>query len=1066
MCHMRANPYVGPQPFTAEDWEYFFGRKYEAADLHSLICANRLVLFYAPSGAGKSSLINTSLRRSLQAEGFTVLPVVRVSGDPPDNLSAIDNIYAFNIMANLERELHGQAAAPTGLTPMRLSDYLCALVSATPVQQAAESVNTHTTPINTTAEKRPSRSAAHLLVIDQFEEIFTTHPEAWNKREDFFRQLAEALNRDEQLWLLLAMREEYVAALDRYALLLPGRLRTRYYMPSLEQTAALEAIEEPAKKGLRPFEPGVAQVLVDSLSRVQVRENGLVTHPGEFVEPVQLQVVCYELWEALKTDHQPTIRREDLQRIAQGKGWEEFVDTALARFYEKALTETRTTTNVAEIALRNWFEDELITEAGTRNLVFRGVTQTGGLPNSVVDMLAKRLLIHPVQRPGGTWYELIHDRLIEPIFEANQAWFQKQPLLLLAQEWDADGRSERKLLEGAPLAEALRANAAGLGELVKAFLEASQTKQQEKIEQERTHQQALELQHAKALAAEQRQRAEEQAHVNRLLRQGRRWLVLANALAIILLIAVFAAYQYAGEQTTKAISAQAAAQVEATRASEAEVEARSAARQAQLQLVRWLAAEAQRTVAERPQSSLLLAAEAVALSTQLQGAPLPETRVTLDQVLSQTVGIALRDQHGQMINDATVLVMSPDRRWLAAGSRAGRLYLWDLTTDPVATVVTTQPIHTAAISTMAFSNDGQWLASGGTDATIQLFNLTAPDPIVTMTMLTGHNAPITTMAFMPTNSRWLATGGLDKTVQIFDLKSLTDRTPFTTLPEDDGISKVLFSPDGHWLATVTLSDTLRLWNVAVVNPALESQELSRDKDGLIAFSPQGNWLVAASNKSSLVQLYAMTNPNPQFLGGQLSTQGANVYALGFDATERWLAVGSADGNVRLWELTAIMLQAPQTSAQPLVPSPKGAQAAALSYPILTEPAPQLLRGHTMTVTALAFDPTGERLATGGKDHILQVVSPKSGEGNGGYSTDGTVQIILWGRHEQIFTYNSDGSLRRWEPLAPPTDPTTLSVEELVQLACLRAGRDFSAAEKAQFFNDARYHSACEQMGGL
>lgn len=1048
MCHMRENPYVGPQPFTAEDWEYFFGRKYEAADLHSLICANRLVLFYAPSGAGKSSLINTSLRRSLHAEGFTVLPVVRVSGDPPDNQSAIDNIYAFNVMANLARELPSQAAMPAELAHLRLCDYLSSLLTVTPEQGMPERA--------ATADAMPSgtpNTHAHVLVIDQFEEIFTTHPEAWNKREDFFRQLAEALNRDEQLWLLLAMREEYVAALDRYAMVLPGRLRTRYYMPSLNQTAALEAIEEPAKKGQRPFEPGVAQALVDSLSRVQVRENGLTAHPGEFVEPVQLQVVCYELWEALKADRRPTIRREDLQRIAQGKGLEEFVDTALARFYEKALAETITATSVAELAVRNWFEEELITEAGTRNLVFRGVTQTGGLPNKVVDGLAKRLLIHPVQRPGGTWYELIHDRLIEPIFEANQAWFQKQPLLLLAQEWAADGRSERKLLEGSQLEEALHSNWTSLGSLVQAFLEASQTRQQQTLQQERARQQALELQHTQALVEEQRQRAEEQAHANTLLRQGRRWLILANAMAIILLLAALVAYQYARQQTNAAVSAQ--------------VVARSAARQTQLQLSRWLAAEALRTVPEQPQSSLLLAAEAVALSTQLQGEPIPETRVALEQVLNQTVGIALRDSDEQMINDATVLALSHDGRRLAAGSRDGRVYLWELTDDPLVTAVATQQIHTEAMTSMAFSHDDHWLATGGRDNTVQLIDLTAPDPMAATVTLTGHRAEITTVAFTP-NNRWLATGSADQTVHLFDLARQAVVTDFITLPEEAGISKVLFSPDGRWLATITVSDTLRLWNIAAANPAIEPQELSRDKDGLIAFSPGGKWLAVASNKSDMVQLYAMTNAAPPFAGGRLPTQGANVYALDFDAHEQWLAVGSDDGHVRLWELQAIVPQLPQTPALPPIASRTEAQASALMvYPALTEPAPQLLRGHTGAVTALAFDPTGERLATGGNDHAIRWFALTSDQGiEGGYSTDGTVQVVLWGPQKEIFTANSDGSLRLWKPLAPPTNPATLPVADLVQLACLRAGRDFHEAEKGQFFNDTHYHSVCAEIPGL
>ena len=55
------NPYVGPTAFKEEDREYFFGREREARDLLARVLSQRLVVFYAQSGAGKSSLINTRL---------------------------------------------------------------------------------------------------------------------------------------------------------------------------------------------------------------------------------------------------------------------------------------------------------------------------------------------------------------------------------------------------------------------------------------------------------------------------------------------------------------------------------------------------------------------------------------------------------------------------------------------------------------------------------------------------------------------------------------------------------------------------------------------------------------------------------------------------------------------------------------------------------------------------------------------------------------------------------------------------------------------------------------------
>ena len=98
-----ANPYVGPRTFTREDRERFFGREREARELLSLVISQRLVLFYAQSGAGKSSLINTRLAPQLGEAGFVVLPVARVGGELPAGVAAADNVFLFNLMLSLDQ---------------------------------------------------------------------------------------------------------------------------------------------------------------------------------------------------------------------------------------------------------------------------------------------------------------------------------------------------------------------------------------------------------------------------------------------------------------------------------------------------------------------------------------------------------------------------------------------------------------------------------------------------------------------------------------------------------------------------------------------------------------------------------------------------------------------------------------------------------------------------------------------------------------------------------------------------------------------------------------------------
>ena len=61
------NPYGGPRTFSQVEANRFFGREREASELLSLVISQRLVLFYAQSGAGKSSLLNARLIPMLRA---------------------------------------------------------------------------------------------------------------------------------------------------------------------------------------------------------------------------------------------------------------------------------------------------------------------------------------------------------------------------------------------------------------------------------------------------------------------------------------------------------------------------------------------------------------------------------------------------------------------------------------------------------------------------------------------------------------------------------------------------------------------------------------------------------------------------------------------------------------------------------------------------------------------------------------------------------------------------------------------------------------------------------------
>ena len=57
-----ANPYIGPRPFR--DGETLHGRDREVRELYYLLSAERVVVLHAPSGAGKSSMVQEIGRAS------------------------------------------------------------------------------------------------------------------------------------------------------------------------------------------------------------------------------------------------------------------------------------------------------------------------------------------------------------------------------------------------------------------------------------------------------------------------------------------------------------------------------------------------------------------------------------------------------------------------------------------------------------------------------------------------------------------------------------------------------------------------------------------------------------------------------------------------------------------------------------------------------------------------------------------------------------------------------------------------------------------------------------------
>lgn len=383
------SPYVGPQPFAELVAHRFYGRDEEIRALLSSLETSRTVLLYSRSGAGKSSLLNALSARELRDRGFDVLSA-RVGGALPPELAgaSVQNIFTFATVCSLSG---AHATAPQG--QWRMVDYLRSIYRR--------------------------GGGGRVLILDQFEEFFI-RPCQSRERAEFFCELIDALAADDALRILFAARQEYLADIEDMARLLPPEMKMhRFHLKPLDTRGALEAIVKPAAP-YAEFAPGVAQEIVEQLSMLPMAstiDNSVVYVPGEFVETVQLQIVCNSLWKDLP--HGVTcIHKAHVERATHGTAFREFVANALKYFYEDTLN---------KVAKRGYSKEliqlgcrKFITDAATRTQVRRSRGskndfRAGRLPQWVLEELVGEHLLHAEQRGGEVWYELSHDRLAEPV---------------------------------------------------------------------------------------------------------------------------------------------------------------------------------------------------------------------------------------------------------------------------------------------------------------------------------------------------------------------------------------------------------------------------------------------------------------------------------------------------------------------------------------------------------------------------------------------------------------------------------------------------------------------------
>lgn len=240
------SPYKGLHFFNVDDTELFFGREQLTAELISLLHQQRFLAIVGASGSGKSSLVRAGLMAALQrgtVPGVDVtmpkgcqdwLPHVFTPGERPlENLAVeLTRNKSATDTGTLIDDLHG--------TGRNLHFYNSKLLSGNPHGRV-------------------------LLVVDQFEELFTLCHNLEDQRTFIDQLLTAALDYDRTI-VVITLRADFYASCARIEKLRNALDHYQRYIGAMQRDELQRAIEEPARRGGWSIEPELVQQLLNDVS--------------------------------------------------------------------------------------------------------------------------------------------------------------------------------------------------------------------------------------------------------------------------------------------------------------------------------------------------------------------------------------------------------------------------------------------------------------------------------------------------------------------------------------------------------------------------------------------------------------------------------------------------------------------------------------------------------------------------------------------------------------------------------------------------------------------------------
>jgi hypothetical protein len=444
--------YPGLKPFERSQSALFRGRSEDVRRLTNLIVRERLVVLFAKSGIGKTSLLQAGVAPQLEEQGFMPVFLRSDKTDAP-------------LVEHLRKGLANQPSVGSTYEKHTLTD-----VPPTLWEQ-----------MKRLEFDREGIPATPVLVLDQFEETFTLlHTQA--SREAYLDQIADLANestpnaihnrlmalaaaqsgdtrevqemmqwweKQPELRVVISIRSDFLHLLDDISPRIPGILRNRYQLQPLNRVQAQEAIESPARaegEFLSPqfsYSPDALRIMIDYLAgrettaEVQAADTTALLKKQDEIESFNLQILCQYVEEEVMERYpfgspNPEQGANGIQVTPDFYGGKAGLEREIKDFYTKQLQNLPEAhakrTGLPVENPERWvdtaqrlIEEDLVTQAGRRcSVVDDSLTDKWQVPQEFLDTMVESRLLRKELRLDDFYYEITHDTMLPAILESRE----------------------------------------------------------------------------------------------------------------------------------------------------------------------------------------------------------------------------------------------------------------------------------------------------------------------------------------------------------------------------------------------------------------------------------------------------------------------------------------------------------------------------------------------------------------------------------------------------------------------------------------------------------------------